>query len=156
MNRISNVAGAIDVGGGGRSGSLEGGRAAIAPAMPVPMEALTNRPKSSAGQVVNCPAMRVSTASTAGNRRIQRTSLLTNDARCCVMSPDCIQNVDKSQPLAFSLLPSKAAGTSPDTPCRVRFEAEMVRRVDDAHPSCPTHQKSQAMIRIGVSAWRVA
>jgi len=53
MKRISNVAGAIDVGGGGRSGSMGGGIAAIAPAIPVPIDALTNRPKSSAGHVVN-------------------------------------------------------------------------------------------------------
>jgi hypothetical protein len=99
------VAGAIDAGGGGRNGSIDGGSAAIAPAMPVPIEALTNRPKSSAGHVVNCPAMRVRTESTAGNRRIQRTSLLTIDARCCVMSPDCIQNVDNSQPPAFLRMP---------------------------------------------------
>jgi hypothetical protein len=53
MKRISKVAGAIEVGGGGRNGSTGGGSAAIAPAMPVPMDALTNRPKSSAGHVVN-------------------------------------------------------------------------------------------------------
>jgi len=156
MKRISNVAGAIDVGGGGRSGSIDGGSVAIAPAMPVPIEALTNRPKSSAGHVVNCPAMRVSTASTAGNRRIQRTSLLTNDARCCVMSPDCIQNVDNSQPLAFFRLPWSASGTSSDAPSTLRLKGEMDVLVDDPHPSRTTDQKGQAVIRIGVSAWRVA
>jgi hypothetical protein len=53
MKRISNVAGAIDVGGAGRRGSVGGGMAATAPAIPVPIEALTNFPKSSAGHVVN-------------------------------------------------------------------------------------------------------
>jgi hypothetical protein len=104
MKRVSNVAGAIEVGGGGLSGSIAGGKAATAPAIPVPIEALTNRPKSSAGQVVNCPASRESTESTAGQRRILRTNLLTNGARCCVMSPDCIQNVDNWQVLAFRSL----------------------------------------------------
>jgi hypothetical protein len=100
MKRVSNVAGAIEVGGGGRTGSADGGKAAIAPVIPVPIEALTNCPKSSAGHVVNCPASRESTESTAGQRRIRRSSLLTNGAICCVISPDCIQNVDNWQALA--------------------------------------------------------
>src|SRR6266850_2806461 len=156
MKRISKVAGAIDVGGGGRRGSTEGGKAAIAPAMPVPIEALTNFPKSSAGHVVNWPAMRVSTASTAGNRRIRRRSLLTIGARCCVMSPDCIQNVDNSQPLAFRRLPQEAGRKRAESPCRVRCRAPMVRRLDGPDPRCATQQEAQAVIRIGVSAWRVA
>ena len=155
MKRISNVAGAMEVGGGGRRGSTEGGRAAIAPAMPVPIDALTNLPKSSAGHVVNWPAMRESTASTAGNRRIRRRSLLTIGARCCVMSPDCIQNVDNSQPPAFRRLPPKAA-ESPAWTCRVRWRAEMVRRLDDARARGATKQEADSLIRIGVSAWRVA
>ena len=122
MNRISNVAGAIDVGGGGRTGSRCGGMAAIAPAIPVPVDALANRPKSSAGHVVNWPATRATTASTALQRRRRRTRLLTNDARCCVISPDCIQNVDNSQAPPFL-----------------------------QHPNA-----GQSLIRIGVSAWRVA
>src|ERR1700682_815400 len=114
MNRVSSICGAIDVGGGGRVGSTIGGRAAIGPAIPLPMEALRNRPKSSAGHVVNCPATRVSSVSTAAQRRNRRTRLLTIDARCSVMSPDCIQNVDKSQlqeefPGLFSLPPKQTA-----------------------------------------------
>src|ERR1700687_3594870 len=110
MKRVSKVCGAIDVGGGGRVGSTIGGSAAIGPAIPVPMGALTNRPKSSAGQVVNCPATRVSNASTAAQRRIRLRRPLTIDARCSVMSPDCIQNVDHSQlptslPQLFGLPP---------------------------------------------------
>src|SRR6267143_3443949 len=102
MKRISNVSGAIDVGGGGRSGSTGGGIAAKAPAIPVPTEALTKRPKSSAGQVVNCPARREKNVSTIGQRRSGRNKLLTIGARCCVISPDCIQNVDNPQVLAQS------------------------------------------------------
>ena len=71
--------------------------AVTAPAIPVPIDALTNWPKSSAGHVLNCPATRATTASTALQRRRRRTRLLTNDARCCVISPDCIQNVDNWQ-----------------------------------------------------------
>ena len=52
LKRISNVAGAIEVGGGGRSGSRSGGIATIGPAIPVPIDAVTNLPKSSDGQVV--------------------------------------------------------------------------------------------------------
>src|ERR1700682_4999606 len=100
MKRVSKVCGAIDVGGGGRIGSTIGGSAAIGPAIPVPMGALTNRPKSSAGQGGDCPATRVSNASTAAQRRIRLSKLLTIDARCSVISPDCIQNVDNSQPPA--------------------------------------------------------
>jgi hypothetical protein len=66
---------------------------------------------------------------------------LTIDARCCVMSPDCIQNVDNSQPPAFRFLPPKPAGDSSSSPGRVRFEAEMVRRLDDPRTLCATHQK---------------
>jgi hypothetical protein len=43
----------MEVGGGGRSGSRSGGIAAIGPAIPVPIDAVTNLPKSSAGHVVN-------------------------------------------------------------------------------------------------------
>src|SRR6267143_5782053 len=109
MKRISNVSGAIDAGGGGRSGSTGGGSAANAPAMPVPTEALTKRPKSSAGQVVNWPARRERNVSTIGQRRSGRNKLLTIGARCCVISPDCIQNVDNPQVLAQSELPARRA-----------------------------------------------
>src|SRR6202165_2880050 len=97
MNRISMVAGAIDVGGGGRRGSTCGGMAAIAPAMPVPTDALTKRPKSSAGHVVKWAARRKKNVWTAGHLWSGRNNLLTIGARCSVMSPDCIQNVDNSQ-----------------------------------------------------------
>ena len=156
MKRISNVAGAIDVGGGGRRGSTDGGRAAIGPAMPVPIEALMNRPKSSAGHVVNWPAIRVSTVSTAGNLRIRRRSLLTIAARCCVMSPDCIQNVDNPQPLASRRLPWIPAGTGSIFACRVRCKAKVVRCVDHRQARGAVYQESKEVIRIGVSAWRVA
>jgi hypothetical protein len=94
MNRISNVAGAIDVGGGGCTDSSSGGKAEAAPGMPVPVDASANLPKSSAGQVLNCAAIRAGTDPTAVHRPILRRRLLTIGARCCVMSPDCIQNVD--------------------------------------------------------------
>src|SRR5450756_1607345 len=100
MKRNSKVSGAIDVGGGGRKGSSGGGSTATAPAIPVPIEALTNLPKSSAGQVVKCHATSARPDSAADHRRSRRRSLLTIGARCCVISPDCIQNVDNSQPLA--------------------------------------------------------
>ncbi|HWO91195.1 MAG TPA: hypothetical protein VNP53_04430, partial [Methylomirabilota bacterium] len=102
MKRISKVEGAAEVGGGGRSGSMGGGIAAKAPAIPVPTEALTKRPKSSAGQVVNCPARRKKKVSTIGQPRSGLKNLLTIGARCCVISPDCIQNVDNLQVLAQS------------------------------------------------------
>jgi len=41
MKRISTVAGVVDTGDGGRKGSIRGGLAAKAPAMPVPADALT-------------------------------------------------------------------------------------------------------------------
>src|SRR5258708_38164907 len=98
MGGSAKAGGGVGVGGRGLNGAVGGGRAATAPAIPVPMEALTNFPKSSAGQVVNCPAIRARTDSTAVQRRSRRRSLLTIGARCCVMSPDCIHNVDNSQP----------------------------------------------------------
>src|ERR1700694_2326448 len=150
MKRISKVAGAIEVGGGGRSGSIGGGIAAIAPAIPVLGEALTKSPKSAAGHVVNWPARRVSTDSTAGVRRILRRSLLTIGARCCVMSPDCIQNVDNSQPLASSRLSPKSADQG--SRYGLRSSTAVGRKVGDVDP----HPARDAVIRIGVSAWRVA
>jgi len=160
MKRISKVAGAIDVGGGGRTGSSRGGIAALAPAMPVPIDALTNRPKSSAGQVVNCPAIRARTDSTAVQRRSLRRSLLTIGARCCVMSPDCIQNVDNSQPpVAGRLSPARRAG-EPKAPWGLRASSALGGRLDHRDPPAPHQQGSsqadQLLIRIGVSAWRVA
>ena len=134
MKRISKVSGALDVGNGGLTSSSDAGSTPIAPAIPVPIDALTNLPKSSAGQVVNCPATRVRTDSTAVQRRSRRRSLLTIGARCCVISPDCIQNVDNSQPLASPLLSPKPAGASSRSPGwaqsslqRVRPCASMVR-----------------------------
>ena len=151
MKRISNVAGAIEVGGGGRRGSMDGGKAAIAPVIPVPIDALTNRPKSSAGHVVNWPAMRPSTESTAGKRRSRRSNLLTIGARCCVMSPDCIQNVDNSQPLASSRLPPKPADQGPASGSRLRSSTPLGRGLGHRDPA----KAGAAVIRIGVSAWRV-
>src|SRR5450759_3022086 len=128
MKRISKDSGAIEVGGGGRKGSSGGGRTGIAPAIPVPIEALTNLPKSSAGQVVNCPATRVRTDSAADQRRSRRRSLLTIGARCCVISPDCIQNVDNSQPLAPHVLSPRPAGTSAISPSGIRSSVQRARR----------------------------
>src|SRR6266849_7795669 len=135
MKRISNVSGAVDVGGGGRSGSTGGGRAAKAPAIPVPTDALTKRPKSSAGHVVNWPARRERTVSTIGQPRSGRNKLLTIGARCCVISPDCIQNVDNPQVLAHSDLHARGAceaASSPDRPFPggVRQAHSVVRDLD--------------------------
>src|SRR5438105_12565326 len=109
MKRISKLAGAFDAGGGSRTGSTGGGIAAKAPAMPVPPEALTKRPKSSAGLVVKCPARRKTNASTIGQPRSLQINLLTIAPRCCVISPDCIQNVDNPQVLAQSGLQMRSA-----------------------------------------------
>ena len=160
MKRISKVAGAIEVDGGGRSGSSRGGMAALAPAIPVPIDALTNLPKSSAGQVVNCPAMRPTTDSTAVQRRSRRRSLLTIGARCCVMSPDCIQNVDNSQPLLPGRLACAACRAASPAPGRMRSSPALGGRLDHRDrrtrrsqgPSPP----DRLLIRIGVGAWRVA
>src|SRR5260370_37859505 len=85
MKCISNVAGAIDTGGAAGMSSAAGGRP---------------------------PARRESTASRAGHRRMGLSSLLTIGARCCVISTDCIQNVDDSQPSTVERLPAEAAGTT--------------------------------------------
>src|SRR5437879_8953899 len=110
MNRISKVAGAIETGGGDRMGSDVGGSTARPPAEAPVMRAPTNRPKSSEGQVVKRPARRESAASRTGQRRSGRSSLLTIGARCCVISTDCIQNVDESQPQVPGGPPREAAG----------------------------------------------
>src|SRR5713226_9331300 len=139
MKRISNVSGAMEVGGGGRIGSTGGGMVAIAPAMPRPMLALTKRPKSSAGHVVNWPAMRVSRDSTAGQRRSGRRNLLTIGARCCVMSPDCIQNVDNSQPQALWEAPPEQTTRGASTPAatRLRHTSPMGERLAPGVASYP-------------------
>lgn len=138
MNRISNVAGASDAGGGGRIGSTGGGSAANAPARPAPTGALTKRPKSSAGQVVNCPATRSRMLSRMGQRRSGRNNLLTIASRCSVISPDCIQNVDNSQaPSCLQASPAAAAVAAAALP----REGEGTAR---------------RMIRIGAAAWRMA
>src|SRR5450759_1945347 len=131
MKRISKVSGAIEVGGGGRKGSSGGGSTGIAPAIPVPIEALTNLPKSSAGQVVNCPATRVRTDSAADQRRSRRKSLLTIGARCCVISPDCIQNVDNSQPRPPERLPPAPAGGPQPRARRMRASASLGGHLGD-------------------------
>ena len=156
MKRISKVAGAAEVGGGGRSGSTGGGIAANAPAMPVPTEALTKRPKSSAGQVVKCPARRKTNVSTIGQPRSGLKNLLTIGARCCVISPDCIQNVDNPQVLAQSDLPARRASkesatTNRPPPGGVWRSSEVVRSLDHQSPG-----EVEEMIRIGVSAWRLS
>src|SRR5260370_22639861 len=85
MKLISNAAGALGIGAGGRKG----------------------RSRSSAGQVVNRPQRRIRKASTAGHRRNRRIRVLTIGARCSVISPDCIQNVGNWQLQAPpDLLPS--------------------------------------------------
>src|SRR5260370_519529 len=105
MKRISKVAGAIDTGGGGRMGLAAGGRAAGPPVALLVTEALMKRPNSSDGHVVNRPARRETAASRAGQRRRGRNRGLTIGARCSVISTDCIQNVDDSQPLTAGILP---------------------------------------------------
>src|SRR5438445_5329156 len=110
MKRISKVAGAIETGGGGRMGSEEGGNVARPPGAAPAIGAPTNRPNSSEGHVVKRPARRASAASRTGQRRSGRSSLLTIGARCCVISTDCIQNVDESQPQVPGGPPREAAG----------------------------------------------
>jgi hypothetical protein len=160
MKRISKVAGAVEVGGGGRTGSSSGGMAALAPAIPVPIEALTNLPKSSAGHVVNCPATRARTDSTAVQRRSRRSSLLTIGARCCVMSTDCIQNVDNSQLPMFPGLASAWHRKESQARAGLRSSSALGRRLDHCDPrawrSQGSSQPDQLLIRIGVGAWRVA
>src|SRR5467141_555846 len=110
MNRISKVAGAIDTGGGGRMGRAAGGRVAAPLVAEVVVEAFTKRPNSSGGHVVNRPARRESAASRAGQWRRGRNRLLTIGARCSVISTDCIQNVDDSQPLTSWTVPPNTFG----------------------------------------------
>src|SRR5229473_5682307 len=110
MNRISKVAGAIDAGGGGRIGSAAGGMAAGPPSAVPSIEVVTKRSNSSEGHVVNRPARRASAASMAGQRRRGRNRVLTIGARCCVISTDCIQNVDDSQPHKPERVPPETAG----------------------------------------------
>src|SRR5260370_24636283 len=105
MNRISRFAGAIDTGGGGRIGLAAGGRAAGPPVALLVTEALMKRPNSSDGHVVNRPARRETAASRAGQRPRGRNRGLTIGARCSVISTDCIQNVDDSQPLTPWIVP---------------------------------------------------
>jgi hypothetical protein len=66
------------------------------------------------------------------------------------MSPDCIQNVDNSQPLASSRLSPKPADQG--SCYGLRSSTQVGRKVGHRH--LPT--SSDAVIRIGVSAWRVA
>jgi hypothetical protein len=148
MNLISNVAGAIDTGGGGRSGSVCGGSAVAWPGGEIPTGALTKRSKSSAGHVVNWPATRVIKASTAGQRRSGRRRLLTIGARCCVMSPDCIQNVDNLQLQARAMRRSEARGEFAPT-ARMRSSAAVGSYLSTAGSD------ARCVIRIGRSAWRV-
>src|SRR5260370_35668370 len=112
MKGISKVAGGTATGGGGRMGRAAGGGAAGPPVALVVPEALMKGPNSSDGHVVNRPARRESAASRAGQRRSGRNKLLTIGARCSVISTDCIQNVDDSQPLtAWSVPPNTFGGT---------------------------------------------
>jgi len=119
-------------------GSTWGGIAAKAPAMPVPTDALTKRPKSSAGHVVNCPASRRSSVSNTGQPRSGRNNLLTIGARCCVISTDCIQNVDNSQVLQR---PGAKANTFEMAPAVAQWRRQV---------------QAEGLIRIGLAAWRVA
>ena len=130
-------------------GSDVGGSTARPPAEAPVMRAPTNRPKSSEGQVVKRPARRESAASRTGQRRSGRSSLLTIGARCCVISTDCIQNVDDSQPQVPGGLPEEATGKYARGASRLRPAAapgvELAGHREGAPP----------VIRIGVAAWRV-
>jgi hypothetical protein len=148
MNLISKVSGAIDMGGGGRNGCTCGGSAVAWPGGEIPTGALTKRSNSSAGHVVNCPATRLAKDSTAGQRRSCRKRLLTIGARCCVMSPHCIQNVDNWQPTGAPM-PSPPAGGEIASLPRLWTSTALGRRM--AQPD----QGPGRMIRIGRSAWRV-
>src|SRR5260370_34413431 len=148
MKRISTVAGAIDTGGGGRIGLAAGGRAAGPPvALPV-TEALMKRPNSSDGHVVNRPARRETAASRAGQRRRGRNRVLTIGARCSVISTDCIQNVDDSQPLTPWSVPPNTFGGAPRTASGMRTDTETMGGAAPAQGPPP-------LIRIGVGACRV-
>src|SRR5712692_721119 len=107
MKRISKVAGAIETGAGGRSGFDCGGSAVVAAVAPPPTGGCTKRSNSSAGHVVKCPKSWVRKPSAAGHLRKGRRRLLTIGARCSVISPDCIQNVDTSQLQVLERLPAK-------------------------------------------------
>src|SRR6266849_688247 len=148
MKRISKVPGAIATGGGGRMGRAAGGRVAGPPVPEVVIEALTKRPNSSDGYVVNLPARRESAASRAGQRRRGRNRLLTIGARCSVISTDCIQNVDDSQPLTPWSVPPNTFGGAPRTASGMRAHTETVGGAD-------SHEGPAPLIRIGVGAWRV-
>ncbi len=148
MKRISKVAGAIDTGGGGRIGLAAGGRAAGPPVALLVTEALMKRPNSSDGHVVNRPARRETAASRAGQRRRGRNRVLTIGARCSVISTDCIQNVDDSQPLTAGIVPPNTFGGA-------RRTASGVRAVSQAVGDADRLQGPPPLIRIGVGAWRV-
>jgi len=113
------------------------------------MRAPTNRPKSSEGQVVKRPARRESAASRTGQRRSGRSSLLTIGARCCVISTDCIQNVDDSQPQMPGGRPAEAAGRCAQTALRLRAPGASGVELAGHREGAPP------VIRIGVAAWRV-
>jgi len=108
------------------------------------------RPKSSEGHVVKRPARRESAASRAGQRRSGCSSLLTIGARCCVISTDCIQNVDDSQPEMPGDLQAETTARYARTALRLPEPKApgvgLAGRLEGALP----------VIRIGVGAWRVA
>src|SRR5207245_9071262 len=122
------------------SGSTGGGTAANPPPIPVPTDVLTKRPKSSADHVVNWPARREMNVSTIGQPRSGRKIFLTIGARYCVISPDCIHNVDNSQvPTAWSL----------QAPGSIQRPASLRHRLSDGlrQPAAPVarldHRRTQ-------------
>src|SRR5690349_5470908 len=96
------------------------------------------RSKSYPGPDMNWRA-RVRKLSTPVQLVSRRINLLTIGARCSVLSPDCIQNVDNPQVPSFLYRAAKGHSTL-------------------APPADPRHRQSKEgdVIRIGPSAWRVA
>src|SRR5206468_8181891 len=99
----------------------------------------TTTPNSSpAGQVAARAPRLARKPATTGHGRNRPTKILTNAARCCVISPDCIHNVDNSQ--APASLQARIEACAPAPPAGAR------RR----------QGRTQYVIRIGVAAWRLA
>ena len=128
---VMGVAGAAGIAGRRASARL------VAAGWRLPAPMMETLSKSKAGDDMNCRA-RVRKLSTPVQPVSRRNNLLTIGARCSVLSPDCIHNVDNSQ-VPPSLHRSPKAGSQ-------------------AAPANPWHGQSQGdgVIRIGPSGWRLA
>src|SRR5438552_5355785 len=90
--------------------------------------------------------------STIGQPRSGRKIFLTIGARYCVISPDCIHNVDNSQvPTAWSL----HAPGSIESPASLRHRLSDGLRQPVGGLDHRRTEQAQRVIRIGVAVWRL-